>query len=135
MKLNPYLVFSGNAEAAIKHYVDALNLQHTEIKRYKDSPMKHKPNQSNWVIHCELIYKGQTLAMICDAPNEGSSNQIQLSLNFDTLRPMEIAFEKMSAGGTVINPLKKQFWNATFGQFVDKFGIHWMMNCDHEKQA
>lgn len=36
---------------------------------------------------------------------------------------------------TVINPLKKQFWNATFGQFVDKFGIHWMMNCDHEKQA
>ena len=44
---------------------------------------------------------------------------------------MELAFAKMSEGGKITQPLKKEFWNATFGQFVDQFGIHWMMNYDH----
>ena len=34
-------------------------------------------------------------------------------------------------GGKITMPLEKQFWNATFGQLIDQFGIHWMMNCDH----
>lgn len=131
MKLHPYLIFPGNATEAIRHYTESLGIEHTEIKRYKDSPMKHEPSQSEWVIHCELTYKGETLAMVCDAPNEGSSNHIQLSLNYDSLEPMELAFAKMSKAGKVTLPLKKEFWNATFGQFVDQFGIHWMMNCDH----
>jgi len=27
-------------------------------------------------------------------------------------------------------PLKKQFWGATFGMLTDKFGVHWMINCE-----
>ena len=44
---------------------------------------------------------------------------------------IKIAFDRLSRGGKITMPLEKQFWNATFGQLIDQFGIHWMMNCDH----
>ena len=44
---------------------------------------------------------------------------------------MKAAFNRLSQEGEITMPLEKQFWNATFGQLIDKFGIHWMMNCDH----
>jgi PhnB protein len=31
-------------------------------------------------------------------------------------------------------PLENTFWGAYFGMFVDKFGIHWMMNFDEAPQ-
>jgi PhnB protein len=27
--------------------------------------------------------------------------------------------------------MSKTFWNAYFGMFTDKFGIHWMVNYDY----
>jgi PhnB protein len=32
-------------------------------------------------------------------------------------------------------PLENTFWGAYFGMFVDKFGIHWMMNFDENPQS
>jgi len=26
-------------------------------------------------------------------------------------------------------PLQDMFWGDYFGSFVDKFGVHWMINC------
>jgi PhnB protein len=38
------------------------------------------------------------------------------------------AFDELSAGGTVKQPLKTEAWGDSFGYFVDKFGINWMVN-------
>ena len=29
-------------------------------------------------------------------------------------------------------PLDKTFWAARFGMLVDRFGVSWMINCEHE---
>ena len=131
MLLHHYLIYNGHAENAIHFYCKALGLEHGEINRYKDSPMPHENSQSNWIIHCELLYKGKTLAMVADTVQVNSGNQIQLSLNYTDVEIMKKAFHQLSKGGTVVQPLKKQFWNATYGQLIDAFGIHWMMNCNH----
>ncbi|PKO09191.1 MAG: hypothetical protein CVU40_12090 [Chloroflexi bacterium HGW-Chloroflexi-2] len=34
----------------------------------------------------------------------------------------------LSAGGMIIEPLSKAPWCDSFGMFVDKFGINWMVN-------
>jgi len=42
-------------------------------------------------------------------------------------------FSALSAKGVIEAPLQDQFWGDYFGSFVDKFGIHWMINyntCD-----
>jgi PhnB protein len=32
-------------------------------------------------------------------------------------------------------PLQDMLWGARFGMFTDHFGIHWMLNFDHPKEA
>jgi len=133
MLLHPYFVFNGQARAAIQFYAQALDLSHSEIKTYGESPVPHDPKHKDWVMHCELIKDGKTFAMLADSPDikKTENANVQLSINYEDIQPMEIAFAKLSEKGTITMPLAKQFWNATFGTFTDQFGIHWMMNCDH----
>lgn len=134
MILHPYFVFNGQAKEALVFYADALGIEHGEIKTYENSPMPHEPHQKDWVIHAELIFEGTTIAMFADsaeAPLLPNPN-IHISLNFKDLKKMTLAFERLANGGKITMPLAKQFWNATFGQLKDRFGLHWMMNCDHE---
>jgi PhnB protein len=37
-------------------------------------------------------------------------------------------FDGLAAGGTVTMPYAKQFWGASFGMLVDRFGLEWMVN-------
>jgi len=68
---------------------------------------------------------------------QGMSGEVTFGNNFGlTLQPdneeeATRLFNALSAGGTVTMPLEKTFWNATFGMFIDKFGINWMVNYDH----
>ena len=134
MILHPYFIFNGQAKEAILFYAKALGIAHGELKTYKESPMPHEPHQQDWIIHSELIFKGTTLAMFADsadAPLSPNPN-IHISLNYTNLEEMKVAFKRLAEKGKITMPLEKQFWNATYGQLIDQFGIHWMMNCDHQ---
>ena len=37
-------------------------------------------------------------------------------------------FNALAEGGKITMPLEKQFWGATFGQLIDRFGNQWMFN-------
>jgi len=135
MILHPYFIFNGEAREAITFYANALGITHGKINTYGDSPMPHEPHQKDWVIHVELLFKGKTLAMFADSadtPLRANPN-IHISLNYSDLEEMKVAFERLAEGGKITMPLEKQFWNATYGQLVDRFGLHWMMNFDHQQ--
>lgn len=133
MKLHPYLIFNGQAQKALDFYSDALGLEQSEVKTYENSPVPHSSEQKNWIMHATLNWKGETLIMLADSPDHKleKNPNIHLSLNYNDVEEMKIAFDHLSQGGKITMPLEKQFWNATFGQLIDQFGIHWMMNCDH----
>ena len=40
-------------------------------------------------------------------------------------------FDALSAGGKVTMPFAETFWAKGFGMLVDKFGVPWMVNCEH----
>nr|WP_325168588.1 VOC family protein [Paenibacillus sp. S28] len=52
---------------------------------------------------------------------------INLVLEFEQEPEAYAAFEKLSEGGTVRDPIKPAFWGSLFGQLEDKFGIRWMI--------
>ena len=133
MKLHPYLIFNGQAQKALDFYSTALGLEQSEVNTYENSPVPHSSEQKNWIMHAALNWKEETLVMLSDSPeNKLEKNpNIHLSLNYSDVEEMKIAFDRLSRGGKITMPLEKQFWNATFGQLIDQFGIHWMMNCDH----
>ena len=135
MILHHDFIFNGEAREAITFYAKALRITHGEINTYGYSSMPHEPHQKDWVIHAELLFKDNTLAMFADSadtPLRANPN-IHISLNYTDLEEMKVAFERLAEGGKITMPLEKQFWNATYGQLADRFGLHWMMNFNHQQ--
>ncbi|MEO7922049.1 MAG: VOC family protein [Chitinophagaceae bacterium] len=136
MKLNPYLIFAGNAEEVLNFYKDVFGGEITMLSRYADNP---QPTDEDWkqkIMHSRLEFNGNML-MISDGYKEytvpGSSN-VQLSVEVESLEKINQVFAKMSQGATILNDLQDMFWGARFGMLKDKFGIHWMFNHMYEKK-
>ena len=132
MKLFPYLNFNGNCEEALNFYKEAFDGEIIQLGRYEESPMKSPEEIKDKIIHGRLQF-GDVLIMASDAMNKNGVNNgdnISLSIECDTNDQLEKVFTKMSEGGKITMPLQEQFWGAKFGMLTDKFGFHWMFNCE-----
>ncbi|MEP6948253.1 MAG: glyoxalase/bleomycin resistance/extradiol dioxygenase family protein [Ginsengibacter sp.] len=135
MKLFPYLSFPGNCEEALNFYKEAFDGEIIQLGRYGESPMESPEELKDKIIHGRLQF-GDALLMASDVMNErpiDPGDKISLSVECDNDRQIEEVFSKMAAGGKITMPLQDQFWGATFGMLTDKFGIHWMFNCEKKK--
>jgi len=130
MKLNPYLIFSGNAEEVLNFYKDALGGDITMLSRYGDSPMPTDEDYKNKVMHSRLVFDGNLVMISDDMKGHpvSTGGNVQLSIEVESLDRINEVFEKMSEGGKVTLPLQDMFWGARFGMLQDKFGINWMFN-------
>lgn len=132
MKLYPYLGFKGNCEEAINFYKEAFDGEILQLGRYGESPMETADELKDKIMHARLRF-GDTLIMFSDMMGEGEADagsMISLSIECDNIDQLEKVFSKISEGGKVTMPLADQFWGARFGMLTDKFGIHWMFNCE-----
>ncbi len=132
MKLYPYLGFQGNCEEALNFYKEAFDGEIFQLGRYGESPMETAEEFKDKIMHARLKF-GDTLIMFSDMMGEkdaDAGNMISLSIECNSIDQLEKVFSKMSAGGKVTMPLQDQFWGARFGMLTDKFGIHWMFNCE-----
>jgi PhnB protein len=85
MLLDPYLLFKGNARAALTFYQKVLNIEIGHHQTYGDSPAQTEPRHNEWLIYGELLYNGSCFAMLADSPMATIENNsaIHLSLNFE----------------------------------------------------
>jgi PhnB protein len=127
-RLNPYLLFSGNAREAMEFYREVLggDLRLTTFGEYgADASI------ANNVMHSQLeTDRGFTL-MASDAPPDAEltpGNNVVVSLSGEDAEELRGYWKKLSDGGTVSIPLEKQMWGDEFGQCVDRFGTHWMVD-------
>jgi PhnB protein len=132
MQISAYVFFYGRTEEAMKFYQSGLGGE-LEISRNGDSPMGDDVSDG-WkskVMHATL--KGDGFDIMATDGREGSDQEresnIALAIGLSDEAKARDIFDKLSAGGKVTMPLEKQFWGALFGQFTDKFGIDWMINC------
>jgi len=128
--LNPYLNFKGNAHEVMTFYKDVLGGS-LEIMTFGDSPMGAQTPESekNKVMHSVLMKDGQMILMGADMMGDAEpemGNMVTLCLICKTEEEINTLFAKLSAGGKVTAPLKKEFFG-WFGQFTDKYGMNWMM--------
>lgn len=132
MKLNAYLNFNGQCEAALKFYEQVLGAKTTFKQTWGDSPMaKQVPEETyNSILHSTLDVAGATL-MCADAPPDRYQQPqgIQITLNFNDPKEGEGIFNALAEGGRIEMPFQATFWSTGFGMCVDKFGIPWMVNC------
>jgi PhnB protein len=132
MQLNPYLLFKGQCEAAMKFYEQCLGGKIAMIMTYGDSPAaSHVPaNMAKQVIHASL-HVGDFLLQASDCPPDKYEKPqgFAVTLQVPDVTKGESVFNALAAGGKVTMPFGQTFWAKGFGQLEDKFGIPWMVNC------
>jgi PhnB protein len=134
-RLNPYLSFKDNARQAMEFYKAAFGgkLLMSTFKEYHASP---DPAEDNKIMHAMLEADNGITLMGADTPNSMEhrpGSNVAVSLSGDNEAELTGYYQKLSAGGTVREPLKKAPWGDTFGMFTDKFGVDWMVNIDGRK--
>ncbi len=130
MSTTPYLIFSGNTEAALEHYRDALGGE-LEILRYSSAPdgSPVEPAWSDKVMHGSLRSPlGNVNAM--DAPPDRAGtpgDNFAIGIRTEDEEQAAATFSKLALGGTVLMPFEKTFFASKFGMCADKFGIKWLV--------
>ncbi len=113
MKVNPYLTFNGQCEAAFKYYQQCLGGDISAMMTYGESLMAEQtpPHWRQKILHTTLILGDQTLAGV-DSPSESYQKPQGFSvvLNLDDGEEAERVFKTLSEGGEVQMPLQQTFW-------------------------
>jgi len=133
MKLDPYLIFSGNCEAAFKFYEKLLGGKIELMMTHGQSPMAEQTS-AEWrdkIIHVRMTV-GDRVLMGSDAPpgRYDKPQGFSVSIGVDDTAEAKRIYDALAESGKVVMPLEKTFWATAFGMVVDRFGIPWMVNCD-----
>ena len=130
IKLDPYLYFKGQAREAMEFYRAVFG---GELSMQSRAEVGMKDDQPDWLIHCRLG-GGDARLMASDTEQASAeARKIELSLMGDDERRLREIFQKLSEGGSVESPLKKEFWGDTFGKLTDRYGVIWMVNINAQK--
>jgi len=143
-QVNPYLIFNGNCEEAFLFYQSVFGGEFPYIGKFKDMPPSDDPNcpppsaqDADRIMHVSLPI-GNTVLMGSDSNSQSGDvvmgANVSISINTDSRAEADRIFNGLSAGGNPFMPMSNTFWGAYFGMFIDKFGIHWMVNFDENPQ-
>lgn len=129
-RLNPCLAFDGSARQAMEFYQEVLGGE-LELGTYGDFGSPEAPGgDAGKIMHSVLNTSDGLTVLAWDVPERvpfHPGNNVALFLGGDDAK-LRSYFEKLSVGGTVTLPLKKQMWGDEGGSLVDRFGITWMIN-------
>lgn len=129
--LIPYLMFNGNCREAMSFYKTCFGGD-LELMTYGDAPDQNNCAQAkkDEVMHSSLR-NGTFTLMASDWPDKGAKmgNSVQLNIDCESIEQIEKLFTLLRQEGKIVQELANTFWGARFGMLIDKFGMHWMLNC------
>src|SRR5215208_1642296 len=133
-QLKPYLNFHGKCREAMNFYKGIFGGE-LSILLAGDSPVADQmpPQYHSGVLHSSLKtpdFEIMATDMTPVQPIEG--NTVNLCLVCKTEEETHRLFDKLSAGGKVVQPLN-EMWFGWIGTLTDKFGKHWMLECDKQQ--
>ncbi|MDA7087883.1 VOC family protein [Pseudomonas sp. SA3-5] len=132
MKINAYLMFDGQCEAAFNFYAQTLDGT-LQLMRYAESPDAKDipPEFHQRVMHvCLTVGDQQLMASDSTAqcPYEGIKG-CSITLQVDNVPEAESLYAALAEGGSVQMELQQTFWSTRFAMLTDRFGVSWMINC------
>jgi PhnB protein len=133
VKLNSYLHFNGQCEAAFKFYEKSLDgkIQGTFPYSGSPSPNDVPPGFQNKLMHATIAIGDQVLMGMDAPPNRYRKPEgFSVTIGLKDVAKAERIFRALSEGATVTMPMQETFWAARFGMLTDQFGIPWMINCE-----
>ena len=139
MSLNVYLHFKEGCREAFEFYRSVFGGEFDIWQTFGDGPpgMGVPDEELENIMH--VSYRiGESVLMGSDvpaafgpAPEQG--NNFSISYSAQSKEDTDDIFSKLSEGGAVTMELQDMFWGSYFGSCTDRFGINWMVSCDHEE--
>ncbi len=135
MKIVTSLSFRGQCKEAFEFYASVLGGKITAAFPYGEGPpdMPVGPQYKDWLMHAWLEVGDQAI-MGADMDTDWAPNVDKPKNGFDvTLHTEDAAqarrwYDALSEGGTPVMPFGETFWSPGYGNFIDKFGVPWMVN-------
>jgi len=141
-KVEPIIIFAGQASQAIELYTKAFGAVVKEKLLFRDSNPKDWPE--DWQAKDEdmdLVYHsqikiGRQIIMLADDADAvrngvtsvtGNSFLMDLLVHFDSDEELKKAYEVLSDGGTITSPLVSQTYCSLTCALIDKFGGRWQL--------
>ncbi|HMF89342.1 MAG TPA: VOC family protein [Candidatus Angelobacter sp.] len=131
MRLNPYLTFNGQCEAAFKFYEKCLGGKILMMMTYGDSPMAGQtpPDWQKKILHTTLTVGNQVLQGADLTPDRFQKPQgFRVTLNIAATAEAERVFKALAEEGAIEMPIQETFWAQRFGVLTDQFGTPWIIN-------
>jgi PhnB protein len=130
MKLNTYLNYGGNCEAAFRFYEQHLGGKITMLVTHGQQPNAAgvPPEWKNAILHARINI-GETEVFGADVPPDRFQpmRSAYLSLRVDSTDEAQRIFAVLSDGGQIFMPIQETFFAFRFAMLRDKFGTSWMI--------
>jgi PhnB protein len=126
MKMSPYLYFKGACEEALTFYAACGLGKIVELRRYAGSPMEAHDGGAWRDKVLNSVFEGDGIRFnASDGSDSETMKGCALMIEADDQEAGAGLFDRMSDGGRIAVPFKKQFWGDVYGNFTDRFGVQW----------
>jgi PhnB protein len=136
--LTPYLHFHGNCEEALETYQKILDGTIEIVQRYDNPSMQAPDHYKNKILHAKFRFGNHDVYASDAFPSresESAYSNIALSISLSNLEKAQKIYYLLSEGGRIGVPFAKQFWGDWHGNFIDRFGIQWMINVEAKSES
>jgi PhnB protein len=123
----PYVLFPGTAREALTFYGDVFGC---DVQLHSFAEFNRTDGPPDAIAHGGLT-GGPVAVWAADASGEErplQSEGLMLAL-LGTAAPSVLRnwFSRLSEGGQVVDDLQRRPWDATDGQVIDRYGLHWLI--------
>lgn len=135
MKMILKLCFNGRSDEAIHFYEKVFGCKVRSLIHYSDAVAygweEPCPEKDKSVYHSEVMFDDLEVRFA-----DGEGEEVELTkksehlIGFDTAEEVEKAFQLLSEGGEVVEPLTRPPYMVIIGKVRDKFGLLWTLMCD-----
>lgn len=134
--IQPYVHFNENCREAMQFYQSVFGGK-LEIMIIDESPARDQfPKKVHQqVMHATLIHDDFRI-MASDMCGQGEliqGNSVQLSLDCNSEEEIHLLYKQLTENGTIVSPLKEEFWGSLFAMVIDRFGVRWMLSFEKGK--
>jgi len=137
VKLTSYINLDGSGREALDFYHSIFggtveSDTFGEFNEKSGGAMPMPDEDKDKIMHASLTGDHVEL-MISDVPSTwevpaAKESNIILALSGDDETVLRGYWDRLSEGGTIVQPLEKAPWGDYFGNVTDKFGVSWMVD-------
>jgi predicted 3-demethylubiquinone-9 3-methyltransferase (glyoxalase superfamily) len=126
--ITPFLWFNDNAETAVNFYTSLFkNSAILKMIRYGDKGAEIAARPEGSVMTVDFQLEGQAFAAINGGPIFEINPAISFFVSCDTPQEIDILWERLSDGGTVMMELDNYPFSEKYGWIQDRFGVSWQL--------